>query len=162
MEISKKVFAVLKKAPYDIILFYIFSTLVVVFSWYLRLDSNKALRETLIPYTGWGFGNAYQFGIFFIPLCLFSFGGNVTKTINLLRFYIMITMLIECYNGYQDWLSISPEDYTNHNPYLRYDSLTPVYTIFTPLFWTLLMAWTLSWNYFKRKKKNNLNPETES
>jgi hypothetical protein len=62
-------------------------------------------------------------------------------------------MSVNIYDGVQDWLSITPEDYTNPNPYLRYDTLTPIYTIITPSFWVVVMLTALVWNYFQSKKK---------
>ncbi|WP_162126710.1 hypothetical protein [Flavobacterium phycosphaerae] len=160
MENPSKVSAVLKKLPYDIILFFLFAFAITIFSFYLNLDINKKLKASLMPYTGWGFGRGYFFILFFIPLCLLSFKGTVDKTLRILRIAIIISMLMQLYIGIQDWLQVAPEDYTNPNPYLRYDTLTPIYTIFTPLFWTLLMAITLLWNYFKNKKETNLNLDT--
>ncbi len=162
MENSTKASAVLRKIPFDIILFHLFAVVIVVFSFYLDLDSNKGLEAKLIPYTGWGFGRGYLFILFFIPLSLLSFKGTIDKTLTIIRIFIIVSMLMNVYNGIEDWRSITPEDYTNPNPYLRYDALTPVYTIATPLFWALLMAATLLWHYFKNKKKKGLSSDTAS
>ncbi|MGG7036614.1 MAG: hypothetical protein ACI7YS_15665 [Flavobacterium sp.] len=48
-------------------------------------------------------------------------------------------------------IAVSPEDYTTTNPYLRYDVLTPICTIFLPLFWTLIMGGLLLSSYLKKK-----------
>ncbi|MBP6460030.1 MAG: hypothetical protein KA264_08050 [Crocinitomicaceae bacterium] len=157
---NSSISTVLKKLPYDIITFFIFCLAISVFSFYLRLDINKELKSTLMPYTGWSFGRGYLSAMFFILFGLLLFKSSVNKTLQILRIFIILLMSVNVYDGVQDWLSVSPEDYTNPNPYLRYDTLTPIYTIFTPLFWTLLMAITLSWNYFK--KKNKLNSDINS
>jgi len=162
MENATKVSAAYKKAPLDIISFYLFAIAISVFSFYLNLDSNKNLKATLVPYTGWGFGIGYLFLIFAISSSLFTYRVSVTKTLRNLRVYIIIFMLINVYEGFQDWLSVTPEDYTNPNPYLRYDTLTSIYTIAVPLFWALLMAGSLLWHYFQNKKENNLNPDAKS
>ncbi len=154
---NSSISTVLKKLPYDIITFFIFCLAISVFSFYLRLDINKELKSSLMPYTGWGFGRGYMTAMLFILIGLMSSKSSVSKTLQFLRIIVIVLMSVNVYDGVQDWLRITPEDYTNPNPYLRYDTLTPIYTIFTPLFWTLLMVATLSWNYFK--KKNNLNPE---
>lgn len=162
MENSNKIAIVLKKIPFDIVFFFLFAFAISLFSFYLNLDINKKLKASLIPYTGWGFGRGYLFILFFIPFSLLSFKGSVDKTLRILRIIIIIIMLIQLYDGVQDLLNVSPEDYTNPNPYLRYDILTPVYTIFTPLFWILLMAGTLGWHYLKDKKEDNLTSDTQS
>jgi hypothetical protein len=162
MENSTKVSTILKKIPFDIVVFFLFAFAITIFSFYLNLDSNKNLKATLIPYTGWGFGRGYMFILFFIPICLLSFKGTVSKTLSMLRIFIIISMLMQLYDGVQDWLQVVPEDYTNPNPYLRYDSLTPIYTIAVPLFWILLMSATLLWHYLKNKKEKSLSSDTPS
>ncbi|MGL2965283.1 hypothetical protein [Flavobacterium sp. XGLA_31] len=154
MENSTKVSTVLKNIPFDVIAFFLFASVVTFFSFYLNLDSNKELKASLIPYTGWGFGRGYFFPLFFIPLSLFSFNTSIAKTLGIIRILVIMSMLLNAYDGIQDWLQIVPEDYTNPNPYLRYDALTPVYTIATPLFWILLMAGMLLRNYLKSKKES--------
>jgi hypothetical protein len=162
MENSSKVSTILKKLPFDIIAFILFAIAIGIFSFYLNLDINKKLKATLIPYTGWGFGRGYSFLILFISISLFSYRGPIAKTLRSIRFIILLFMLLDVYDGIEDWLSVTPEDYTNPNPYLRYDTLTPIYTIATPLFWALLMAVTLLWHYFKNKKENKLSTDTPS
>ena len=153
MENANKVSTVLKKIPFDIIILFLFSFAITIFSFYLNLDWNKKLKASLIPYTGWGFGRGYLLFLFFIPLSLLSLRGTVAKTLIALRIFIIIFMLMELYDGVTDWFAVTPKDYTNPNPYLRYDALTPIYTIATPLFWILLMSGTLLWNYFSNKNQ---------
>jgi hypothetical protein len=100
--------------------------------------------------------------ILFISLSLFTYRANVTRTLRNLRIFIIIFMLLDIYSGVEEWRQIVPEDYTNPNPYLRYDALTPVYSIGVPLFWALLMAGMLLYHYFKNKKENNLSVDTAS
>lgn len=153
MENTTKLSAVLKKVPFDIILFHLFAVAITAFSFYLDLDRNKELRTALIPYTGWGFGNRYMFPVFFIPIGLFSFNTKWSTTLLIVRGFIILEMLMECYNGFEDWRSVTPEDYTNPNPYLRYDTLTPIYTMAMPLFWIVVVAVALLWSLVQRKKQ---------
>jgi len=162
MENSPKVVMAIKKLPFDIIAFYLFAIAVSFFSFYLNLDSNKNLKASLMPYTGWGFGRGYLFLILTISLSLFTYRVSVARTLRNSRIFIIIIMLLNVYEGIEDWRSITPEDYTNPNPYLRYDTLTPVYTIAVPLFWALLMAVTLLWHYLKNRRENSFTTETQS
>ncbi len=154
MATPKEVAEALKKMPYDIIAFYLFSMIVVAFSFYL--DFDKELKTSLMPYTGWSFGNSYVFPLFFIPICLFSFNGKWINTLLFIRGFIIIIMLLDCYDGFKDWQSTTPEDYTNPNPYLRYDALTPVCTIGVPLFWVVLMLLVIGYTVVKNKRKKQL------
>jgi len=151
MELSQQVSKVLKKAPYDLIAFFLFSLVVVIVSLYLRLDVNKQLYSSLLPYLGHGFGNSYFFPLFYIPLMLFSSRASETKTLALLRSVVLALMLLQIYHGLRDYLNITPQDYTNPNPYLRYDTLTPIYTIAVPSFWALLMIILLVGAYVKHR-----------
>jgi hypothetical protein len=143
MAIPQQVTKVLKKAPYDLIAFFLFSLVVVTFSLYLRLDVNKQLYASLLPYLGHGFSNGYFFPLIFIPLMLSSSQASETKTLAVLRCMLLVLLSFPVYDGVQDYLNITPEDYTNPNPYLRYDALTPIYTIAVPTFWSLLMVFML-------------------
>lgn len=151
MESPYKASTILKKIPFDIVFFFLFAFAISVLSFYLNLDMNKKLKATLIPYTGWGFGNGYLFILFFIPFSLLSFKGTVAKTLRFLRIVIILIMLLQLYQGVRDWLQVTPENYANSNPYLRYDTLTPIYTIAVPSFWILVMAVALLWNLRKKK-----------
>jgi hypothetical protein len=151
---NSSISTILKKLPYDIIVFFIFCFTISVFSFYLRLDINKELKSSLMPYTGWGFGRGYMSAMLFIAIGLMSSKSSISRTLQFLRIIVIILMSINVYDGVQDWLRITPEDYTNPNPYLRYDTLTPIYTIATPLFWIIVMILSLIWNYFKIKKTN--------
>ncbi len=152
MSLSQEVSKVLKKAPYDLIVFFLFALAVVTFSFYLQLDCNKELKASLIPYPGWLFGNCYMFPAFYIPLMLFGSKASEIKTLTLLRGTILALMLLQVYDGIRDYLSATPEDYVNPNPYLRYDALTPIYTIAVPSFWALLMLVMLGLSFIHYRK----------
>jgi len=151
MAISQQVSKVLKKAPYDLIAFFLFSLVVVIVSLYLRLDDNKELYASLLPYLGHGFGNGYFFPLFYIPFMLSLSRASETKTLALLRCVVLALMLLQIYHGVRDYLSAAPEDYVNSNPYLRYDALTPIYTVAVPSFWALLMIILLVGAYVKHR-----------
>jgi hypothetical protein len=152
MSLYQEVSKVLKKAPYDLIVFFLFALAIVTFSFYLQLDCNKELKASLIPYTGWLFGNCYMFPAFYIPLMLIASKASEIKTLILLRGCVLLLMLLQVYDGIRDYLSAMPEDYVNPNPYLRYDALTPIYTIAVPSFWGLLMLIMLGVSYINYRK----------
>lgn len=152
MPLSQEVTKALKKAPYDLILFFLFALAVVTFSFYLDLDANKELKASLIPYTGWGFGHGYSFLVFYIPLMLFLSKAREMVILILLRSAVLALMLLQVYNGVEDYFSATPEDYVNPNPYLRYDALTPIYTIAVPSFWSLLMLLMLGLSFLNYRK----------
>ncbi len=150
MSIPAEVTKALKKAPYDLILFFFFALTVVTFSFYLDYDTK--LDRQLVPYLGWGFSNGYFFPAFYIPLMLIMSKASEKVTLILLRGVILSLMLLQVYNGVEDYLNATPEAYTIHNPYLRYDALTPIYTIAVPSFWALLMLVMLGVSFVKYRK----------
>jgi hypothetical protein len=150
MSIPTEVTKVLKKAPYDLILYFFFALTVVTFSYYLDYDTK--LHNQLVPYLGWRFGISYMFPVFLIPLMLFTSKATEFVTLTLLRSCVLLYMYFEAYDGVQDYLSVTPEAYTNHNPYLRYDALTPIYTIAVPSFWALLMVVMLGVSFIHYRK----------
>lgn len=152
MALSQEAIKALKKAPYDLMVFLLFALTVVTFSFYLDLDANKELNASLIPYTGWGFGNSYMFPLFYIPIMLIASKASELKTLALLRCTVLALMLLQIYNGVEDYLSVTPEDYVNPNPYLRYDALTPIYTIAVPSFWATLMLLMLGLSFLNYRK----------
>ena len=152
IEITKSIKGKTKNIPLDIKLFFVFSCLITLASWYLELDANKSLRELTIPYTGWQFGMHYDFSVFFIPLGLLTFK-KPNNTIVFLRLFLVSGMLLQLIDGFQDWFSITPEDYISTNPYLRYDKMRPIYTIILPLFWVLVIIGSLLNSYLKKKNQ---------
>jgi hypothetical protein len=160
MENPTKVSTAFKKLPLDIIAFYLFAIVISAFSFYLRLDFNKELKASLMPYTGHGVGSGYLFLILAISVGLFSYRVSIARTLRNLRVFIIIFMLLDVYSGVEDWWQVTPGDYLNPNPYLRYDASTPVYTVGVPLFWALLMTGMLMYHYFKNKKENTLCVDT--
>lgn len=118
-------------------------------------NQNRDLYEKIIPYTGWNPSGAFEFFPFYFIILTLSVKEDNKKTINsLLRVYIIIMLGFMLSDGIEDWLSISPEDYTSTNPYLRYDALTPIYTIALPLFWILVMVGALLNSFLKKRSQN--------
>lgn len=157
IEIAKDIFTSIKNNPLDIKLLLLFSTLMTLASEYIHLESNKDLYETIIPYTGWSPGYFFMFIVFTI---IWSYTiKNQQRSTLLLRSYSIITFGVHLQYGITDWNSVLPEDYTNSNPFLRYDSLRPIYTIALPLFWILIHVASQLNDYFKNlkaKKRANL------
>jgi len=151
MSLPAEVTKVLKKAPYDLFAFFVFSVTVVTFSFYL--DYDKALHAQLVPYLGWGFSNGYFFPALYIPLMLTMSKASETATLLLLRATVLALMLLQVYTGVEAYLSTTPEDYSNQNPWLRYDALTPIYTIAVPAFWAVLMLVMLGRSFLKNRKE---------
>jgi hypothetical protein len=156
IEIAKDIFTSIKNNPLDIKLLLLFSTLITLTSKYIHLESNKDLYKTIIPYTGWSPGQYYFMFIVFIIIWSYTMK-NQQRSILLLRCYFVFVFGVHLRYGITDWNNVLPEDYTNANPYLRYDSLRPIYTIALPLFWILIHTGSQLKNYFNNKKSPNTN-----
>ena len=156
IETAKDIFRSLKNNPLDIKLLLLFSLLITVLSIYINLDSNKDLHESIVPYTGWIPGHEYRPILFFIVLYSYTMK-NHQISILFIRGMSAAFIGFSLFNGVIDWTTISPEDYTNPNPYLRYDSLRPLFTIALPLFWVLIITGSQLKDYFNNKKSPNRN-----
>ena len=156
IEIAKDIFTSLKNNPLDIKLLLLFSTLMTLASKFIDLESNKDLYITIIPYTGWSPGRYYFMFIVFIIIWSYTIKNQQRSTL-FLRGYFFFTFAVQLFRGITDWNSVLPEDYTNTNPYLRYDSLRPLFTIALPLFWILIIIGSQLNDYFNNKKSPNRN-----
>ena len=156
IEIAKDIFTSLKNNPLDIKLLLLFSTLMTLASKFIDLESNKDLYITIIPYTGWSPGRYYFMFIVFIVIWSYT-NKNRQRSTLFLRCYFIFTFAVQLFRGITDWNSVLPEDYTNTNPYLRYDSLRPLFTIALPLFWILIIIGSQLNDYFNNKKSPNRN-----
>ncbi len=156
LETAKETLISIKKKPLDIKLLLLFSFLITFLSIYISLDSNKDLHESIIPYTGWIPGQDYRHILFFIVLYSYIIR-NHQKSILFIRGMSAAFIGFSLFNGVIDWTTISPEDYTNPNPYLRHDSLRTLFTIALPLFWILIIAGSQLKDYFNNKKNPNRN-----
>ena len=150
-EILKVVQLKIKDTPLDIKLLFVFSFLMTIASIYVHLESNRDLLKKIIPYTGWSLGQGYLSLLFFIPFYSLNIK-TLQKSVLYTRRLSVALLGINLMSGIILWILTHPEDYTNHNPYLRYDSLTPVFTIALPLFWILLMGRPLLISYLKREQ----------
>ena len=161
IEIAKDIFTSIKNNPLDIKLLLLFSILMTLAAKYIHLESNKDLYQTIIPYTGWSPGGYYFMFIVFIIIWSYTIK-NQQRSKLLLRGYFVFTFGVHLYYGITDWHNVLPEDYTNVNPYLRYDSLRPIYTIALPLFWILIHTGSQLNDSFKnmkaKKTANLINP----
>ena len=122
IETAKEVLISVKKNPLDIKLLLLFSTLMTFASTYIHLESNKDLYETIIPYTGWSPGYFFMFIVFIIIWSYTIKNQQRSKLSLLLRGYFILTFGVHLFRGISDWHNVLPEDFTNTNPYLRYDS----------------------------------------
>ena len=153
---AKEVIISFKKIPLDIKLLFLFSIAMVLISSFIHFESNKHLYESIIPYTGWQPGREYKQIFFFIILYSYIFK-NQEKKLLLIRFISVVYIGSSLYDGISDWTAITPEDYINPNPYLRYDSLRPLYTITLPLLWVLIIIGSQLNDYFNNNKSPNRN-----
>jgi hypothetical protein len=151
IEIVKDIFTSIKNNPLDIKLLLYFSILMTLSSKFLRLESNKDLYEKIIPYTGWSPGKGYFIFIVFIIIWSYTIKLQQTSTLFLRGFFIFSFGMTLRY-GITDWNNVMPKDYINANPYLRYTSLRPIYTIALPLFWILIHSGSQLYDYFKNMK----------
>jgi hypothetical protein len=116
--------------------------------------ARKQIFEEIIPYTGWSPGFLY----FLLAFIILSVPKNQTKNeesniVNILRIRYKIILLFGIYLifGIYDWFDSAPEWYISTNPYLRYDPLRPIYSIFLPIIWILIIGWPLIKNRKKLK-----------
>ncbi|WP_396170584.1 hypothetical protein [Flavobacterium sp.] len=141
----------IKNNPLDIKLLLLFSILMTLASKFLRLESNKDLYQNIIPYTGWSPGKGYFISIVFIIIWSYTIKNRQISTLILRGFFIFSFGMTLSY-GITDWNNVLPEDYINANPYLRYTSLTPIYTIALPLFWILIHSSSLLYDFYKKAR----------
>jgi hypothetical protein len=154
IETAKEVLISIKKNPLDIKLLLLFSFLITVVIIFIHLDWNKDLDESIVPYTGWNPGSDYRHILFFIVLYSFTIK-NHQKSILFIRGMSAAFIGFSLYDGVIDWHNVSPEDFTNTNPYLRYDPSRPIFTIALPLFWMLIITGSQLNDYFNNKKNQN-------
>jgi hypothetical protein len=145
----------IKKNPLDIKLLLLFSIVITFISELIQLDSNQNLFVSIIPFTGWSPGREYKMIFFFIILYSYIFR-NHQKRLLILRGICTFYIGLSLYDGVSDWNTILPEDYTNPNPYLRNDSLRPIYTICLPLIWLLIISGSQLKDYFNNKKNKTI------
>ncbi len=155
IETAKEVLTSVNKNPLDIKLLLLFSIVIVFISELIQLDSNRDLYQSIIPYTGWSPGREYKMIFFFIILYSYTFR-NHQKKLLIIRVMSVIYMVFSLYDGISDWTTILPEDFTNANPYLRYDPLRTIYTICLPLIWLLIISGSQLKDYFNNKKNKTI------
>jgi hypothetical protein len=117
--------------------------------------AREQLYEKIIPYTGWSPGVVYGIIALFVVKNT-SFETNDSNLANFINIRCKIVFFLGIYLivGIYDWFDTTPEWYTVTNPYLRYEPLRPIYTIFLPLFWILIIGWPLMNNFFRKKSKS--------
>lgn len=150
--IVKEIQLKIKDTPLDIKCLFIFAFLMTIASSYIHLESNKDLYKKIIPYTGWSPGREYMSLLLFIPLYFLTIKDS-NKTNIIVRSLCLVFLGLSLFSGVADYNLIVPEDYTSSNPYLRYDSLTPIFTIALPLFWIIVIASGLIISYRRGNQK---------
>ncbi|ESU21256.1 hypothetical protein FCR2A7T_06840 [Flavobacterium cauense R2A-7] len=121
----------------------------------LMIFAREQLYEEIIPYTGWSPGNICFFLAFIIAVPKTSIETTESNLVNFTRIRYKVVLLLGIYLvfGIYDWFDSAPEFYNHTNPYLRYDSLRPLYTIFLPLLWTLIVGWPIMKDFLERNQK---------
>nr|WP_315143856.1 hypothetical protein [uncultured Flavobacterium sp.] len=116
--------------------------------------AREQLFEEIIPYTGWSPGFIYGV-LAFITLQKTSLEPNENNLVNFvyIRYKAIFILGICLILGIYDWFDTTAEYYTHTNPYLRYEPLRPIYAIFLPLFWILIIGWTLMMIFFRKESK---------
>lgn len=152
-EIVKEIQLKIKDTPLDIKLLFVFSFLMTIASIYIHLESNRDLYEKIIPYTGWSPGQGYQSILLFIIIFSLS-SKSLQKRILFTRVFSIGFLVIHLISGFVEYTIVSPEDYTSSNPYTRYDSLTPIFTITLPLFWIIIISSALLISFLKNNQKS--------
>ena len=125
-----------KKLPLDLKALIVISFLAFVFTLISHSLLPKTAYKAIIPITGWSPG--YEYSNFFIIILLFLVRPDYNKTIRLLRYLILGSFLLVAISNTEEWLAISPEDFTNPNPYLRYSKWQPFYAIVLPIVWIVI------------------------
>lgn len=151
IETAKEVLTSVKKNPLDIKLLLLFSIVITFISELIQLDSNRDLYQSIIPFTGSQPGRKYDNLIIFIIVFSYHLRDHQNRLLiirGICTFYIGLSL----YDGISDWTTILPEDYTNPNPYLRYDPLRTIYTICLPLILLLIVSGSQLKDYFNNKK----------
>jgi hypothetical protein len=118
------------------------------------LFSREQLYEAIIPYTG----SAAGLVCFVLVSILITVPKKQIETSKSnpadfvgIRYKIILLLGIYMSFGIYDWLETQPEWYTHNNPYLRYEPLRPVYAIFLPLLWILIVVRPIINNFFRKR-----------
>ena len=116
--------------------------------------AHEQLYEEIIPYTGW----SPEFPYFLVAVLVIQKTSLETNDSNLanfisIRYKVVYLFGIYLIKGIYEWFEKAPEFYTHTNPYLRYDPNRPIYGIFLPLFWILIIGWPLMKDFFRKKSK---------
>jgi len=117
---------------------------------------NEQVYEKILPYTGWspGFGYGILALITIQNTSLKTNDSNLANFISI-RKKVVYVLGIYLIKGIYDWFKKAPEFYIETNPYLKYDPLQPVYAIFLPMFWILIIGWSLMMVFFRKKSDDS-------
>jgi hypothetical protein len=140
--------------PIDLKWLFWFSVLLFFICTLPLIFAREQLYEEIIPYTGWSPGFVYGI-IAIIALQKTSLEANENNLANFIniRYKVVFFLGIYLILGIYEWFDSTPEYYTHTNPYLRYEPHRPIYDIFLPLFWILIIGWPLMKIFFRKKSK---------
>ena len=125
-----------KKLPLDLKVLVVISFLAFVFTLLSHSLLPKTIYKDIIPITGWSPG--YEYCNFFIVILMFLVSPDYKRSIRLLRYLIIGSFVLVAISNTTEWFAISPEDFTNPNPYLRYSKWQPFYAIVLPIVWIVI------------------------
>lgn len=143
--------------PTDLKWFFWFSILLFFVCTLPMFFAHEQLYEKIIPYTGWSPGLIYGI-LAVIAVQKTSIGTTENNLVNFtnIRYKVVVLLGIYLIKGIYDWFDDTPEFYSHTNPYLRYEPLRPIYAIFLPLFWIIIIGWPLLIDFFRKKSKASI------
>lgn len=146
--------AKIRLLPTDLKWLFWFSVPVFCVSTISLIFAREQLYEKIIPYTGWSPGFVYWV-LAIIALQSTSKEKNDNLPVNSIKSRYKIVCLLGVYLifGLVEWIDNTPEYFTHSNPYLRYEPLRIIYSIFLPLFWILIIGWPLAKTFLKKQLK---------
>jgi hypothetical protein len=128
-----------KTAPKGLFALFLFSLLIVIADAVIRLNEYKALRESLIPATGWVSGSMYLF------IALMTFFFFLKPTIRGRKALILVFIIIMIEGLFAIVLSLLTEDF--ENPYLMVNKWRPIWSFLIPGFWISVLLSSSVKNY---------------
>lgn len=140
--------------PTDLKLFFWFSATIFTLCSLISIFAWEKLYEEIIPYTGWSPGFIYGIMAYVaVKNTSTERDENTLSNFEKIRYQILILLGFAFIQGLWNWLDSTPEYYTHSNPYLRYEPSRPIYTIFLPLFWIVVISSQLVMKFFRKKIK---------
>lgn len=121
-------------APFELKIIFIISLIISLTDFYINAFGSRELIEKIIPVTGWVPGS------FYFNLTVFSFlilSINSSKKIwlrNIIVIAILYGIIRDAYNFYS-----LKEVLFSENPYLRISPYKPIWKVYIPLVWLIIL-----------------------